>query len=162
MAEWGEESMHTKSYCSQRGFVLENQTKQRGIYLKILLLCYNSITPIQYTLFSRVIGLLILWCSVCNVKEILKAILSSSYGLLKYWICHFCCQLHLQSDTDAVLNVTFIRAPSHALLKVDVPLVFIGDDVSPGLKKGNIWCIFFMVMKLLIVLFCVRAYLLAA
>lgn len=38
---------------------------------------------------------------------------------------------------DAVLNVTFIRAPSKALLKVDVPLVFRGEDVSPGLKKGS-------------------------
>ncbi|KAL6556425.1 hypothetical protein OROGR_005713 [Orobanche gracilis] len=37
--------------------------------------------------------------------------------------------------TDAVLNVTFIRAPSSAWLKVDVPLLFRGDDVSPGLKK---------------------------
>ena len=46
-------------------------------------------------------------------------------------------QLHLHAGTDAVLNVTFIRAPSHALLKVDVPLVFRGEDVSPGLKKGN-------------------------
>ncbi|KAI3792943.1 hypothetical protein L2E82_06837 [Cichorium intybus] len=45
--------------------------------------------------------------------------------------------LHLHAATDAVLNVTFVRAPSHALLKVDVPLVFIGDDVSPGLKKGS-------------------------
>ncbi|KAK9063234.1 hypothetical protein SSX86_017104 [Deinandra increscens subsp. villosa] len=45
--------------------------------------------------------------------------------------------LHLHASTDAVLNVTFIRAPSNALLKVDVPLVFIGDDVSPGLKKGS-------------------------
>lgn len=45
-------------------------------------------------------------------------------------------QLHLHAGTDAVLNVTFIRAPSHALLKVDVPLVFRGEDVSPGLKKG--------------------------
>ncbi|GMP96432.1 hypothetical protein CsSME_00045086 [Camellia sinensis var. sinensis] len=45
-------------------------------------------------------------------------------------------KIHLHAGTDAVLNVTFIRAPSHALLKVDVPLVFIGDDVSPGLKKG--------------------------
>ncbi|KAL3499285.1 hypothetical protein ACH5RR_038378 [Cinchona calisaya] len=44
--------------------------------------------------------------------------------------------LHLHSGTDAVLNVTFIRAPSSALLKVDVPLVFRGEDVSPGLKKG--------------------------
>ncbi|KAK1415324.1 hypothetical protein QVD17_31103 [Tagetes erecta] len=45
--------------------------------------------------------------------------------------------LHLHASTDAVLNVTFLRAPSNALLKVDVPLVFIGDDVSPGLKKGS-------------------------
>ena len=47
-------------------------------------------------------------------------------------------QIHLHAGTYTVLNVTFIRAPSHALLKVDVPLVFIGDDVSPGLKKGMV------------------------
>ncbi|KAL2547650.1 Ribosomal protein L25/Gln-tRNA synthetase [Forsythia ovata] len=46
-------------------------------------------------------------------------------------------KLHLHAGTDAVLNITFIRAPSSALLKVDVPLVFRGDDVSPGLKKGS-------------------------
>lgn len=45
-------------------------------------------------------------------------------------------KLHLHSGTDAVLNVTFMRAPSHALLKVDVPLVFRGEDVCPGLRKG--------------------------
>ncbi|KAM7506911.1 hypothetical protein LguiA_017364 [Lonicera macranthoides] len=45
-------------------------------------------------------------------------------------------KLHLHAGTDRVLNITFIRAPSHALLKVDIPLVFIGDDVCPGLKKG--------------------------
>ncbi|XP_057510576.1 uncharacterized protein LOC130792968 [Actinidia eriantha] len=45
-------------------------------------------------------------------------------------------QLHLHAGTDALLNVTFIRAPSNALLKVDVPLVFRGEDISPGLKKG--------------------------
>ncbi|GMN33410.1 hypothetical protein TIFTF001_004148 [Ficus carica] len=44
--------------------------------------------------------------------------------------------IHLNSATDAPLNVTFIRAPSHALLKVDVPLVLRGEDVSPGLRKG--------------------------
>ncbi|GAB2296767.1 hypothetical protein Dimus_030873 [Dionaea muscipula] len=44
--------------------------------------------------------------------------------------------IHLHAGTDAVLNVTFIRAPSDALLKVEVPLVFRGEDVSPGLKKG--------------------------
>ncbi|XP_019422402.1 PREDICTED: uncharacterized protein LOC109332017 [Lupinus angustifolius] len=45
-------------------------------------------------------------------------------------------KLHIKASTDIPLNVTFIRAPSNALLKVDIPLVFIGDDVSPGLKKG--------------------------
>lgn len=45
-------------------------------------------------------------------------------------------KLHLHPATDAVLNVTFIRAPSSALLKIDIPLVFRGEDVSPGLRKG--------------------------
>ncbi|XP_068653204.1 uncharacterized protein [Aristolochia californica] len=46
-------------------------------------------------------------------------------------------KLHLHSGTDAVLNITFLRAPSDALLKVDVPLVFQGEDVCPGLRKGS-------------------------
>lgn len=46
-------------------------------------------------------------------------------------------KIHLHAGTDAPLNVTFIRAPSHALLKVDVPLVFRGEDVCPGLRKGS-------------------------
>ncbi|KAM7254724.1 hypothetical protein ACFE04_019965 [Oxalis oulophora] len=46
-------------------------------------------------------------------------------------------KIQLHSSTDAPLNVTFIRAPSTALLKVDVPLVFIEEDISPGLRKGR-------------------------
>ncbi|XP_077216927.1 uncharacterized protein LOC143851397 [Tasmannia lanceolata] len=45
-------------------------------------------------------------------------------------------KLHPHSGMDAVLSVTFMRAPSHALLKVDVPLVFRGEGVCPGLRKG--------------------------
>ncbi|KAK8946396.1 hypothetical protein KSP39_PZI007164 [Platanthera zijinensis] len=45
-------------------------------------------------------------------------------------------KLHLHSGTDAVLNVTFMRAPSTASLKIDVPLVFRGEDTCPGLRKG--------------------------
>lgn len=62
-------------------------------------------------------------------------------------------QIHLHAGTDAPLNVTFIRAPSHALLKVDVPLVFRGEDVCPGLRKGtaarlsSFYLIFFKVYK---------------
>ncbi|KAM3291322.1 50S ribosomal protein L25 [Capsicum chacoense] len=46
-------------------------------------------------------------------------------------------EVHLEAGSDAPLNVTFIRAPSSALLKVEVPLVFRGEDISPGLKKGS-------------------------
>jgi hypothetical protein len=49
---------------------------------------------------------------------------------------HSYLQVHLHAGTDEPLNVTFMRAPSSALLKIDVPLVFIGDDASPGLRKG--------------------------
>ncbi|KAK9698527.1 hypothetical protein RND81_08G110600 [Saponaria officinalis] len=45
--------------------------------------------------------------------------------------------IQLHPSSDAVLNVTFIRAPSDALLKIDVPLKFRGEDVSPGLRKGS-------------------------
>ncbi|KAF8380143.1 hypothetical protein HHK36_027626 [Tetracentron sinense] len=47
-------------------------------------------------------------------------------------------KLHLHSGTDAVLNVTFLRAPAHAILKVEVPIVFRGEDVCPGLRKEYI------------------------
>lgn len=45
-------------------------------------------------------------------------------------------QIHLHAGNDAPLNVTFLRAPPSAFLKIDVPLVFRGEDSSPGLKKG--------------------------
>ncbi|KAK1576341.1 hypothetical protein Q3G72_013072 [Acer saccharum] len=48
--------------------------------------------------------------------------------------------LHPHSGTDTPLNVTFLRAPSHALLTVNVPLVFRGEDVSPSLTKVPTAC----------------------
>uniref|UniRef100_A0ACD5VIH4 Uncharacterized protein n=1 Tax=Avena sativa TaxID=4498 RepID=A0ACD5VIH4_AVESA len=45
-------------------------------------------------------------------------------------------KVHLHAGTDEPLNVTFMRAPSSALLKIDVPLMYIGEDASPGLRKG--------------------------
>uniref|UniRef100_A0A0E0JKN7 Uncharacterized protein n=1 Tax=Oryza punctata TaxID=4537 RepID=A0A0E0JKN7_ORYPU len=45
-------------------------------------------------------------------------------------------KVHLHAGTDEPLNLTFMRAPSSALLKIDVPLMFIGEDASPGLRKG--------------------------
>lgn len=45
--------------------------------------------------------------------------------------------IHLHAGTDKVMNVTFIRAPPTASLKVDVPLIFIGEDACPGIRKGG-------------------------
>ena len=46
-------------------------------------------------------------------------------------------QVHLHAGTDAILNATFIRAPPEAVIKVDVPIVFRGEDACPGIRKGN-------------------------
>eukprot|EP00850_Spirogloea_muscicola_P012456 SM000080S22971 [mRNA] locus=s80:392067:393058:- [translate_table: standard] len=45
--------------------------------------------------------------------------------------------LHQHGGTDALLNVTFIRAPPDTRLKVDVPLLFMGEDACPGIRKGG-------------------------
>ncbi|KAL2623690.1 hypothetical protein R1flu_003895 [Riccia fluitans] len=45
--------------------------------------------------------------------------------------------IHLHSASDELLNVTFIRAPPSVKLKVDIPLVFIGEDSCPGIRKGG-------------------------
>ncbi|KAL4423248.1 hypothetical protein ABPG77_000040 [Micractinium sp. CCAP 211/92] len=46
-------------------------------------------------------------------------------------------QVHMQADTDAIENVTFIYCPPERQVRVDVPLKVIGDDVSPGVKAGG-------------------------
>ncbi|KAG6555903.1 hypothetical protein Mapa_002545 [Marchantia paleacea] len=45
--------------------------------------------------------------------------------------------IHLHSASDELLNVTFIRAPPSAKLKVGIPLLFIGEDSCPGIRKGG-------------------------
>eukprot|EP01018_Ginkgo_biloba_P003502 Gb_39985 [translate_table: standard] len=44
-------------------------------------------------------------------------------------------KVHLRPGTDEILNVVFNWAPEHAQLKVNVPLVFRGQDVCPGIRK---------------------------
>ncbi|GLJ23893.1 hypothetical protein SUGI_0454030 [Cryptomeria japonica] len=39
--------------------------------------------------------------------------------------------------TDEIVNVTFIRAPSDAMLKVDIPLLYRGEDACTGIRKGG-------------------------
>ncbi|KAL5767772.1 hypothetical protein ACOSQ2_014555 [Xanthoceras sorbifolium] len=43
--------------------------------------------------------------------------------------------LHLHAEADVPLNVTLLRAPSQALLKVNIPFVFRGEDALSGLRK---------------------------
>jgi len=57
-------------------------------------------------------------------------------------------QIHINRATDEIVNVTFIRAPPHALLKVDVPLLYRGADACPGIRKGIILVIWLYIFLL--------------
>ncbi|CAI7807042.1 unnamed protein product, partial [Closterium sp. NIES-54] len=48
-------------------------------------------------------------------------------------------QVHWHGGTDEILNVTFLKLPEResARVKVPVPLVFVGEDACPGIKKGG-------------------------
>ncbi|CAI5531372.1 unnamed protein product [Closterium sp. Naga37s-1] len=47
--------------------------------------------------------------------------------------------VHWHGGTDEILNVTFLKLPEResARVKVPVPLVFVGEDACPGIKKGG-------------------------
>lgn len=46
-------------------------------------------------------------------------------------------KIHRDQETGKVLNLVFVWADKGSSLKVDVPVVFKGEDVCPGLKKGG-------------------------
>ena len=48
-------------------------------------------------------------------------------------------QIHRDPETGKVLNLVFAWADEGSELKVDVPLVFKGEDVCPGIKKGSLF-----------------------
>ncbi len=39
--------------------------------------------------------------------------------------------------TNAIENVSLLRCPPDARVKVEVPLEMLGEDASPGLRKGG-------------------------
>ncbi|KAL8234100.1 hypothetical protein R6Q59_020200 [Mikania micrantha] len=46
-------------------------------------------------------------------------------------------KVHRDPETGKLLNLVFVWADEGTSLKVDVPVVFKGEDVCPGLKKGG-------------------------
>ncbi|XP_052196188.1 uncharacterized protein LOC127803762 [Diospyros lotus] len=46
-------------------------------------------------------------------------------------------KVHRDQVTGRILNLVFVWADDGTELKVDVPVVFKGEDISPGLKKGG-------------------------
>ena len=48
-------------------------------------------------------------------------------------------QIHRDPETGKVLNLTFAWADEGSELKVDVPLVFKGENVCPCIKKGSLF-----------------------
>ncbi|KAI3760914.1 hypothetical protein L1987_51316 [Smallanthus sonchifolius] len=47
-------------------------------------------------------------------------------------------KVHRDPETGKLLNLVFVWADEGAQLTVDVPVVFKGEDVCPGLKKGGL------------------------
>jgi len=49
-------------------------------------------------------------------------------------------QVHVTSATDKLENINFVRCPQDAEnVKVKVYIKIIGDEISPGIKRGG-WC----------------------
>ncbi|XP_062102093.1 uncharacterized protein LOC133811026 [Humulus lupulus] len=46
-------------------------------------------------------------------------------------------KIHRDEETGKILNMVFVWAEDGSDLKLNVPIVFKGEDVSPGLKKGG-------------------------
>ncbi|CAA7399518.1 unnamed protein product [Spirodela intermedia] len=46
-------------------------------------------------------------------------------------------KIHKDAETGQILNLVLAWAGKEAALKVDVPVVYKGEDVCPGLKKGG-------------------------
>ncbi|KAI3500505.1 hypothetical protein L1887_36327 [Cichorium endivia] len=46
-------------------------------------------------------------------------------------------KVHRDEETGKLLNLVFVWADEGTELKLDVPIVFKGEDVCPGLKKGG-------------------------
>ncbi|XP_030499152.2 uncharacterized protein LOC115714557 [Cannabis sativa] len=46
-------------------------------------------------------------------------------------------KIHRDEETGKILNMVFVWAEDGSNLKLNVPIVFKGEDVSPGLKKGG-------------------------
>lgn len=46
-------------------------------------------------------------------------------------------QIHRDEKTGKILNMVFVWADEGSELKVDVPIVFKGEEACPGLQKGN-------------------------
>ncbi|XP_037495028.1 50S ribosomal protein L25 isoform X2 [Jatropha curcas] len=54
-------------------------------------------------------------------------------------------KIHRDEETGTILNLVFVWADEGTQLKVDVPIVFRGEEDCPGLKKGfrMNWCCLF-------------------
>ncbi|KAJ7952927.1 50S ribosomal protein L25 [Quillaja saponaria] len=46
-------------------------------------------------------------------------------------------KIHRDEETGKILNLVFVWADEGSKLKVDVPIVFKGEDACPGLRKGG-------------------------
>lgn len=53
-------------------------------------------------------------------------------------------QVQTEESTGNILNLVMVEADEGTMLKVNLPVVFKGEDVCPGLKKGATLISFFV------------------
>ncbi|RAL47171.1 hypothetical protein DM860_016986 [Cuscuta australis] len=46
-------------------------------------------------------------------------------------------KIHTHKETGKILNLVFVWAEDGSKLKVDIPVVLKGEDICPGVKKGD-------------------------
>ena len=68
-----------------------------------------------------------------------------AYSALRVMFVLLSMQVQTDESTGNILNLVMVEADEGTMLKVNVPVVFKGEDVCPGLKKGTSFSFLFLV-----------------
>ncbi|VAI02577.1 unnamed protein product [Triticum turgidum subsp. durum] len=58
-------------------------------------------------------------------------------NLWRNWLDRLLVEVQTDESTGNILNLVMVEADEGTMLKVNLPVVFKGEDVCPGLKKGR-------------------------
>ncbi|KVH92578.1 hypothetical protein Ccrd_005405 [Cynara cardunculus var. scolymus] len=76
--------------------------------------------------------------NVLPIKAKSGCLINSLASIMSLLITNVGILVHMDTETGKLLNLVFVWADEGTELKVDVPIVFKGEDSCPGLKKGGL------------------------